>query len=66
MSLQSLFESIFDLRGKVKENDEERKILIDRNPKQIEVMNDLADVFDIVNNMKVKDIRGCIYNFLLV
>jgi len=66
MSFQRLFESVFDLRGKVKENDKERNILIDRNPKQIEVMNDLADVFDIVNNMNVKDIRGCIYNFCLI
>jgi predicted transcriptional regulator len=66
MSLQSLFESIFDLSGKVKEEDKQRKIFIDRNPKQVNIMKRLAYGFEIINNMKAKDIKGYTYNFRLV
>lgn len=66
MTLQSIFESIFDLRGKVKEEDGQRKIFIDRNPKQAEVMRKLAVGFEVINKMEIGDIGGCTYDFRLV
>ncbi len=66
MSLQSLFDSIFDLRGKVKEEEDQRKILIEENPKQLDFMKDLADGFEAINKMKAKNIRGYVYNFSFV
>jgi hypothetical protein len=34
MTLQRLFETIFDLRGKVEVENDQRNIVIERNPKQ--------------------------------
>jgi len=66
MSLQKLFESIFDISGKVRVEDNQRKIAIEHNPKESEVMKNLRYGLQIINNMQIKDINGDIYNFSLV
>ena len=66
MNLQNLFESIFDLHGKVKEEGNQRKILINRNLKEIKVMEKLRHVFNVINSMQIKNLGGSVYNFNLV
>ena len=66
MSFQKLFESIFDLSGKVRLEDNQRKIDIDRNPKELEFMKKLEHGFEIVNDMNIKDLNGYTYSFQLV
>jgi hypothetical protein len=41
MTLKQLFETIFDLRGKVKVENDQRNIFLERNPKQENVMRKL-------------------------
>ncbi len=66
MSFQKLFESIFDLSGKVKVEGNQRRITIEGNPKESELMEDLRHGLQIINSMQIKDINGDVYNFSLV
>jgi len=66
MSVQKLFESIFDLSGKVKVESNQRQIVIEGNPKETEVMENLRKGLQIINSMQIKDINGDGYNFSLV
>lgn len=66
MILQRLFDTIFDLRGKVRIEDGQRNIVIEGNPKQKDVMRKLESALDVINNMRIKDLNGCRYNLKLV
>ena len=66
MSFQKLFESIFDLSGKVKVEGNQRRIAIEGNPKEVEVLEILRYGLQIINSMQIKNINGDIYNFSLV
>ena len=54
---------VFDLHGKVKIDGEQRNIIIERNPKQEDVMRKLESAFEVVNSLGVKDLNGRRYNF---
>jgi len=66
MTLQRLFETIFDLCGKARVEGDQRNVFIERNPKQEYIMSKLESAFDIINRMRVEDTNGCRYNFKLV
>ena len=66
MILQRLFDTIFDLRGKVRIEDGQRNIVIEGNPKQKDVMRKLESALDVINNMRIKDLNGRRYNLKLV
>jgi hypothetical protein len=66
MSFQKLFESIFDLSGKVKVEGNQRRIAIEGNPKEVEVMEILRFGLQIINSMQIKNINENVYNFSLV
>jgi hypothetical protein len=66
VTLQRLFETIFDLRGKVKVENDQRNVFIERNPKQEYIMRKLESALDIINGMGMRDTRECRYNFELV
>ncbi len=66
MTLQRLFDTIFELRGKARIEDHQRHISIERNPKQEKMMKKLALAFDGLNRMEIKDPSGYQYNFQLV
>jgi hypothetical protein len=52
MSLETLFESIFNLRGQSKVKDCVKKIILERNDKQPQMMEKLSNAFNIINNME--------------
>ena len=66
MTLQRLFEVIFDLRGTVRIENGRRNIFIKRNPKQQDIMEKLELALDSINHMGVEDLNGCTYNFNLL
>jgi hypothetical protein len=66
MTLQRLFESIFELRGQLQVKNGQRNVFIKRNPKQEELMMKLNNAFDVINHMGITDIHGCRYHFTLV
>ena len=66
MTLQRLFETIFDLRGKVKVENGQRNVFIERNPKQKDIMRKLGLAFGVINRMGIEDTKECVYNFELV
>jgi transposase len=66
MTLQRLFETIFDLRGKVKVENDQRNIFIERNPKQENIMRKLELALEALNRMGVKDVNNLMYKFQLV
>ncbi len=66
MTLQRLFDTIFDLRGHMRIESEQRNIYIERNPKQDDMMRKLEDAFEVMNRMEIKDIDGNRYHFKLV
>jgi transposase len=66
MTLQRLFEVIFDLQGKVRIENGCRNIVIKRNPKQQDVMKKLESALDSINHMEIEDLNGCMYNFKLL
>lgn len=66
MTLQRLFEVIFDLQGEVRIENGCRNIFIKRNPKQPEVMKKLELALDSINHMRIEDLNGCMYNFKLL
>ncbi|KAF5415130.1 MAG: hypothetical protein C5S48_06520 [Candidatus Methanogaster sp.] len=63
MTLQRLFEAIFDLQGEVRIENGCRNICIKRNPKQYNVMKKLESALDSINHMGIKDLNGSVYNF---
>jgi hypothetical protein len=66
MSIQRLRESVFELHGQVKEEENKRKILIAQNQKESEMMRILDYGLHVINRMQIRDISGNIYNFKLV
>jgi hypothetical protein len=66
MTLERLFETIFELRGRVMVEDDQRKVFIEQNPKQNYIMRKLESALEVVNHMRIKDTRGCRYNFEVV
>ncbi len=66
MTLPRLFESIFELRGQMRFEGEQRQIFITRNPKQEATMKKLEQAFDVINHMEIADINGYQYHFTLV
>ncbi|MEA2051530.1 MAG: hypothetical protein U9O90_01730 [Euryarchaeota archaeon] len=66
MTLQRLFETIFDLRGKVRVEGDQRNIYIERNPKQEYIMRKLESALDVINRMDIKDATGFVYDFKVV
>ncbi|RCV65089.1 hypothetical protein C5S53_05490 [Methanophagales archaeon] len=66
MTLQRLFETIIDLRGKVKVDNDHRNIFIERNPKQEYIMRKLESALDVINRMDIKDPTGFVYDFKVV
>jgi len=66
MTLQRLFETIFDLRAEVRVVDGQRNIFIEKNPKQKELMKKLESALDVINFEEIEDLNGCMYNFRLV
>jgi shikimate 5-dehydrogenase len=66
MTLQQIFETIFELRGKVMIDGSQRNIAIERNIKQESLMKKLEFAFEILNNFGIKDIYGNRYNFKFV
>jgi hypothetical protein len=66
MALQQIFETIFELRGKVTIDGDQRNIAIERNMKQESFMKRLESAFEILNNFGIKYIYGNRYNFKFV
>jgi hypothetical protein len=66
MTLHRLFETIFELRGQMQFEGEQRNIYIKRNPKQKALMKKLDHAFDVINHMRIADINGYTYHFTLV
>jgi hypothetical protein len=66
MTLQRLFETVFDLHGKVRVENDQRNIFIERNPKQENVMRKLELALEALNRMEIKDANKPLYNFKLV
>jgi len=66
MTLQRLFETIFDLRGQMRIEGGQRHVCIVRNPKQADMMRKLEYAFDILNHMEINDLQGHKYHFQLV
>ena len=66
MTLQRLFETIFELRGQMRFEGEQRHVFITRNPKQEAIMKKLEHAFDVINHMGIADIHGYRYHFTLV
>ena len=66
MTLQQIFETIFELRGKLTIDGDQRNIAIERNIKQENLMKKLEFAFEILNNLGIKDIYGNRYNFKLL
>jgi hypothetical protein len=66
MTLQQIFETIFELRGKVTIDADQRNIAIEKNMKQENLMKKLEFAFEILNNFGIKDIYRNRYNFKFV
>jgi hypothetical protein len=66
MTLHRLFETIFELRGQMRFEGEQRHVCITRNPKQKTLMKKLEHAFDVINHMRIADINGYTYHFTLV
>jgi hypothetical protein len=66
MTLQRLFETIFELRGQMRIEGQRRQVCIKRNPKQEAIMEKLEAAFDVINHMGIHDIHGYTYHFELV
>jgi len=66
MTLERLFDTIFDLRGNVRVESNQRYIFIKRNPKQEYIMRKLESALDVINRMEIEDLNGHRYNFKFV
>jgi hypothetical protein len=56
--LQTLFESIFQLNGEAFITNEEKRIELEMNPKEPELMNKLNKGLRILNTMNIRDSDG--------
>jgi hypothetical protein len=66
MTLQRLFETIFELRGEVRVEGGQRKVFIARNSKQEYIMRKLESALEIINRMGIEDTNKLIYYFKLI
>ena len=66
MTLHRLFEEIFNLRADVKIENDCRNITIKKNLKQPEIMKKLESALTIINDMRIKDLSGYQYKFILL
>jgi hypothetical protein len=66
MTLQRLFETIVELKGRVMIEGDQRNVFIERNPKQENVMRKLELALEVINRMGIKDANGCRYNLKVV
>lgn len=66
MTLERLFDTIFELRGQMHVEKEQRNVCIERNPKQGDIMKKLEYAFEVINHMGIQDINGYKYHFKLV
>jgi len=66
MTLQRLFDTIFDLHGTVRVKSDQRNIVIEKNPKQKKIMRKLESAVNIINYKEVEDLNGYKYHFKLV
>ncbi len=66
MTLQRLFEAIFELRGQMRIEGEQRHVCIKRNPKQEAMMKKLEAACEIMNHMGLQDMHEYRYHFELV
>lgn len=66
MSIHSLLESVFELHGLAKEEDNQRQIFIEQNQKQADMMRIIDAGLQIITRKQIKTIDGKVYNFQLV
>jgi hypothetical protein len=66
MTLHRLFEEIFNLRAEVKIENDCRNITLKKNLKQPEIMKKLESALTIINDMRIKDLSGYKYKFILL
>ena len=66
MTLNRLFEEIFNLRAEAKIDNDCRNIVIKKNPKQLDIMKKLESALIVINDMKLKDMNGYQYKFTLI
>ncbi|MDO8872655.1 MAG: hypothetical protein Q7V05_08005, partial [Methanoregula sp.] len=66
MTLHRLFEEIFNLRAEVKIENDCRNITIKKNLKQPDIMKKLESALTIINDMRIKDLNGYQYKFILL
>ena len=66
MTLEKLFDTIFNLPGEVRCEDGKRTIFIHRNPKLKYTMEKLESALRTINDTKIVGCKGKIYNFELV
>ncbi len=66
MTLERLFETVFDLTGEYRTEGNQRTIHINRNPKQEDIMMKLEPAFNSISQMEIKDLMENKYNFSLV
>ena len=66
MTLQRLFETIVELRGRVVVEGDQRNVFIEGNLKQDYIMRRLESAPGAINHRGIKDTRGCTYNFKVV
>ncbi len=64
MTLQQLFETIFDLCGKVRIEGDQRNVYIARNPKREYIMRKIESALDVIDRMGIKDATGFVYDYL--
>ncbi len=66
MTLQQLFDTIFDLRAKGRCNGDIRTISIRSNPKQKHLMERLDSALNVINSVEIDDLKGRKYEFSIV
>jgi len=66
MTLERLFETVFNLTGKYRIEGNQRTIHIDRNLKQEDIMRKLEQAFSSISQMEIRDLMMNKYNFNLV
>jgi hypothetical protein len=66
MTFNRLFEVIFNRRAEVRIENDSRCVTIKKNIKQPNVMEILESAINVINEMKIKDMRGNLCTFLLL
>ena len=66
MTLERLFETVYDLTGEYRIEDNQRTIHIDRNHKQEDIMIKLEPALSFISQMEIKDLMENKYNYRLV